>query len=323
MRRGGRPTVAAFLIIALVQSTGAADLAFLAPVRAPVVLTVPPGRAAFPMKPAAGPRVALPDGGLWGALRDALAPAVYACDAWLAPPASPEFRPIDVAAAAPAPDLPDQVAASPEPVQDRMLIDHHDFDMVAFGQEARDWRGSMPPTHQVVAPVLQGPWRKSHGLRYRINYLRPEGFFELSREGIYVTDGSREMRVVRRVALGPEYLRTYALYHEGDLVDYEIELVNETGWDLEGLLAFTNQEGFDLRGRIGRLLGRVQLAASGPVSAGQRVVLRGQARLAGFEAAGSNFEQTHLTVEVEDSRTGRRRLVDDPQAGILDPPRAR
>jgi hypothetical protein len=204
-----------------------------------------------------------------------------------------------------------------------MLIDARDFRMVLFGQSAREWSGGRLVTHEPMAPVLQGPWRASRGLRYRINYLRPEGFVTVTADGVDATEGGRSAHVAGALRLGPEYERTYALYHEGDVVDYEIELVNETGRDLASLWAFTNQEGFESRGRIGRLLGGVQLATSGLVMAGQRVVLRGQARLAGFAAAGSNFEQTHLTVETEDARTGRLRLVDDPQAGIVDPPSSR
>jgi hypothetical protein len=119
------------------------------------------------------------------------------------------------------------------------------------------------------------------------------------------------------------YLRTYALYHEGDIVDYEIELENTTGRDLKNLLVFTNQEGFNLRGGMGKPLGNVQLSILKSLAAGGRAVLMGQARLAGFEAAGSNFEQTHLTVDMEGAGTGRTRLVDDPQANIVDPPRSR
>ena len=219
--------------------------------------------------------------------------------------------------------LPAAPEAVAESVPDRMLIDHHDFEMVAFGQDAHDWRGALPATHQVVAPVLEGPWRQAHGLRFRINYLKPEGFFTVRSGEIEVTEGSRTQSFRRYVPLGPQYWRTYALYHEGDVVDYEIELKNATGRDLTDLLVFTNQEGFNYRGGMGCLLGHVQLVTLKSLAAGGRVVLRGQARLSGFAAAGSNFEQTHLTVDTESGRNVRTRLVDDPQAGILDPPRSR
>lgn len=345
MRRGGRLAAAFLIPTFLVQSTGAADLAFLAPVRPPVVLSIPPNRNAFPMKPAAGPRVALPDQGLWGAWRDRIAPTVNAWAAWLDEPmdlpdpaawlasfAKEEPRPMLVPPATPAPVLPELSAlpapgslraaqeAVPEPAPDRMLIDHHDFDIVGAGTDVREWRAELPVTHQAVAPRFAGPWRQEHGLRFRINYLKPEGYFTVRSGEVEVTEGSRTQRFQRNVPLAPDYWRTYALYHEGDLVDYEIELVNDTGRDLEGLLVFTNQEGFDYRGRIGSLLGRVQLSTLKSLAAGGRAVILGQARLSGFAAAGSNFEQTHLTVDTESAQAGRARLVDDPQAGIVDPP---
>jgi hypothetical protein len=213
--------------------------------------------------------------------------------------------------------------AAAEPVQDRMLIDHHDFNMVLFGQDARDWRGVLPVSHEAVAPRLDGPWRQANGLRFRINYLKPEGYFKVNHGEIEVTEGARIQRFQRDVPLPAAYWRTYALYHEGDVVAYEIELDNRTGRDLENLHVFTNQEGFNVRGGMGRLLGHVQLATLRSLAKAGRAVLRGQARLAGFEAAGGNFEQTHLTVDAEDAGAGRTRLVDEPQANIVDPPRSR
>ena len=45
-----------------------------------------------------------------------------------------------------------------------------------------------------------------------------------------------------------------------DVVDYEIELENLTGRDLGNLLVFTNQEGSNSLGGMGKLLGQVQLS---------------------------------------------------------------
>ena len=340
MRRGGRLAAAFLIPTFLVQSTGAADLAFLAPVRAPVFLSAPlhmppPSRDASPVKEAAAPRVVSPDQGLWGALRDRIAPTVNAWENWLEQPMDlpdpaawlasfvrEEPQPLLTFPAVSVPDSLPAPEAVPAPVQDRMLIDNHDFDMIAFGQDARQWRGGLSVTHEVVAPRLEGSWRQANGLRFRINYLKPEGYFTAGPAGIEVTEGSRVLRIRRDVRWNPAYWRTYALYHEGDVVDYEIELENLTGRDLENLLVFSNQEGFNYSGGMGRLLGQVQLSTLKSLAAGGRAVLLGQTRLSGFDAAQSNFEQTHLTVDTEDARTGRTRLVDDPQAGVVDPPRS-
>ena len=341
MRRGGRLAAAFLIPTFLVQSTGAADLAFLAAVRAPVLFSVPlhlppPIRNASPLKEVAAPRVVPPDQGLWGAWRDRIAPAVSAWEnwleqpmelpdpaAWLASLVKEEPQPLSAFPAVSVPSSLPAPEAVPEPEPDRMLIDHQDFNMILFGQEARQWRGGRPVTHEVVAPRLEGPWRQAHGLRFRINYLKPEGTLTLGSHGSEVREGSFPPRFYVDVALTPTYWRTYALDHEGDVVDYEIELENLSGRDLENLLVFTDQEGFNYRGGMGKLLGHVQLSTLKSLAAGGRAVLLGQARLSGFAAAESSFEQTHLTVDTEGSQTGRTRLVDDPQAGIVDPPRSR
>ncbi len=323
----------------LVKSTGAADMAFLASVRAPVLFSVPlhmspPSRIASSIKKAAAPRVVPPVQGLWGALRDRIAPTVDAWEHWLEQPMEMPDPAAWLAALIkedprpllswPEAQAPAGLAAAPEvaleSAQDRMLINHDGFDMILFGQDAR----LEVVTYEAVAPRLEGPWRQAHGLRFRINYLKPEGYLMLGAHGtVDMTRGSRTRRSYMDLALPPAYLRTYALYHEGDVVGYEIELENITGRDLENLLVFTNQEGFNYRGGMGRLLGQVQLSTIKSLAAGGRVVLSGTARMSGFEAAGSIFEQTHLTVDTEGTQARRTRLVDDPQAGIVDPPRSR
>jgi hypothetical protein len=207
-------------------------------------------------------------------------------------------------------------------VPDRMLIDHHDFEMMLFGEDARQWHAGMP-FDDAVAPRLEGPWRQANGLRFRINYLKPKGYFKVDRSEAEITIGSRTRRVQLQARLAPAYWRSYALYCERDWVDYEIAMENLTGRDLENLRVSTNQEGFNFQGGAGQMLGEVQLAALKSLAKGGRAVLMGKMQLSGFAAAGSNFEQTHLTVDSEGADGSRTRLVDDPQANIVDPLRSR
>jgi hypothetical protein len=175
-----------------------------------------------------------------------------------------------------------------------------------------------------VAPRFDGPWHQSNGLRFRINYLKPEGYFTIRRNEVEQTEGSHTRRFPRDVAtLAPAYLRTYALYYEGDWVDYEIELENLTDRELKNLLVFANQEGFNSCGGEGKQLDYGRLFRLKSLAAGGHTILLGKARIAGNAASGSGLEQTHLAVDADDGETGRMRLVDDPQAGIVDPPASR
>jgi hypothetical protein len=369
MRRGGRLAATFLIPTFLVQSTGAADLAFLAPVRAPAALYASPrlplpSRNAFPIKATAAPRVVLPEQGILGALRDWIAPTVNAWDDWLAQPMDlpdpaqwlsswdrkdPTPQPAPAVNAVPAdsavsPEVQKLLGVS-EVAPDRMLIDHHDFDIAGVWTDLPE-RGGRPVTHefvapdrvpiehhgfeitcvwpelqarQVVAPRFDGPWHQSNGLRFRINYLKPEGYYTIRRNEVQLTEGSRTWRVPSHVTLAADYLRTYAVYYEGDLVDYEIELENLTGRDLKNLVVFSKQEGFNRRGGVGKPLDSGRLYSLKSLAAGGRAVLMGRARIAGNAAAGSGLEQTHLAMDAADGT----RLIDDPQAGIVDPPSSR
>jgi hypothetical protein len=211
----------------------------------------------------------------------------------------------------------------PQAPADRMLINTAGFDMVAFRGVGGDWRGELPQMHTPVAPRLEGPWRESHGLRFRINYLKPEGFFKVDgTDEIEVTipQGSRRYPVAQHVKLPPQYWRTYAIYHGGDVVDYEIELENTSDRTLENLLVFSSQESFNLMGRMGKMLGPVELFKVKTLPPGGHVWLSAKMTIAGYETAGGNFEQSHLSVYTE-GENGRQNVVDDPQANIVDPPR--
>ncbi len=312
LRRAGHSAVSSLVVVAFfVQNTGAADVAFLAARHGPPAgvsaAWLPPGA----LKAAPGPRVGLP-----------AEPWLSKIWTWLAP-----F--IREASVAPAPEFPAPVAASetdlvpaPAPiVADRMLIDKTGFDIVAFGEEIRWRRHSAAPTHEVAAARIDGPWKQQGGLRFRVSYLKPEGFITLSAKGALVQEGTgpaREMGVTRRA---PAWLHgRYAIYHEGDQVSFEIELENTTGEELESLEVFTGQEVLALDGGAGRLLGEVQTYAPVNLPAGGRGVLTGKLKVAGAAVARSNFEQTHLSVYQPSERGPGRRLVDEPQAGILDPP---
>lgn len=337
LRRAGHSAVASFVAVAFfVQNTGAADVAFLAarhgPAGGPSAAWLPLGA----LKAAPGPRVVLPAEPWLSRAGSWMLPRVTGLARWLDdlsafPEAAPEpvqiasssdseAAPAEPAFPSPAPGLPMSAALAP-PAPDRMLVDARGFDFVAFGEGLRWARAGRPVVHEVAAPRIEGPWKEQNGLRFRLTYLKPEGFITLDKDGALVREGTgpgRRMSASRRI---PERIfGRYAVYHEGDLVDYEIELMNVSGARLSGLEVFTGQEVMDPEGGTGRLLGDVGSFEPVSLAAEGRAVLKGKLRVAGAAVARSNFEQTHLTVYRPGEKGDSRRLVDEPQAGIIDPP---
>jgi hypothetical protein len=91
---------------------------------------------------------------------------------------------------------------------------------------------------------------------------------------------------------------------------------------MENLQFFSGQEGLNSSGKAGRALGEPRLVTLDSLGPGEKAMLFGKMTISGSEAAGSNFEQTHLTVYGDHGEAGRELLVDEPQANIVDPPRS-
>ena len=216
-------------------------------------------------------------------------------------PPPPALRPVAppphpaASVVAPAPRaLPLDLVRVPEagaPVAaDRMLV-----------RKTTGYRGTLPSDDAPIDELLrrletqarlpraarfESPWVAGAGLRLRVVYLRPLGAIEA--EGLRVP-----------------------LYAAGERVAYELEVENLGENPLVDVKVGARQERF----RTGSPLGRSSEFSIAAVRHGARVVVRGSFTLSRSGRELVNLEQTHVTIT-----TGGRTLLDDPLAGVVDPP---
>ena len=153
--------------------------------------------------------------------------------------------------------------------------------------------------HAPVASSYEANWVETGGVRFRVSYLRPEGYFKVHGKG------------------APEILwGTYPVYHLNDMVDYQIELTNSRNTPLTGLHIRTKQEILNPKGQAGYPLGEPQAFSSGVLPAGGSTVFKARFKVSGR----SQFEQTHLWVYAAGLYGARELVADTPWAGIVDPP---
>lgn len=153
--------------------------------------------------------------------------------------------------------------------------------------------------HASVASSYEANWVETGGVRFRVSYLRPEGYFTVRGKG------------------APEILwDTYPVYHKDDMVDYQIELINLRSTPLTDLHIHTRQEILSLKGQAGTPLGEPQVFSTGVLPAGERTVFKARFKVTGR----ANFEQTHLSVYAAGLNGVRELVADTPWAGIVDPP---
>lgn len=311
----------------LVQSTGAADLA---PMLARGMMLPPPGRMApFPSpgpKPAAVPaRPARPAGepwlvsakvvALWIKVRLAAAAEEYSAAKAEAAP-SPEALASFAAAAS------NEIAAvaslpAPEPPADRMLIAMEGRRVLASGLAAQlasilQYRTELKP----MRPRFVGEWVGKGPVRARVDYMRPLGVTRGEAKGfrVLLSDGYERL-LPSRGAIPPSLMRELPLYFAGDTVDVEVTVLNTGSAPLENLSVVSVQEDHTASGDAGAPLGASVLKGIAALAPGATAVLRWRIKLSSGGREAVNFEQTHLTV-----LEGDKVLLDQAQAGIVDPP---
>ena len=330
MRRVLRPAFSALLCAAFfVQTTGAADLA---PIFARGMMLPPPGRMApMPMPATAkavAPRPAAPAGEPW--LASAVIVARWVgerlCEKLISAPALTEV-PSPEALAAYASVARDEAsalaaAAAPEPPIDRMLIAMEGRRVVASGLAAQlasilQYRTELKP----LRPRFVGEWVGSGAVRARVDYLRPFGVTQGEAKGFRVTlsDGYERL-IPSKSAIPAPLMRELPLYFAGDSVDVEVTVLNTGKTPLTELTLVSVQEDFETSGGAGAPIGSPVIKNIPGVAPGATAVIRWRMKLSSVAREAVNFEQTHLRVLGKDPAGGEKVLLDQNQAGIIDPP---
>lgn len=326
MRRALRSSFSVALCAAfLVQSTGAADLG--PAVLARGAMLPPPGRMApMPLpgalKPAAPPAKVKPAGEPWLAsavvvarwikerlTETAAAPAVEA---------APEPEALAAFAAA-ARNEAVAIAASPapEPPADRMLIAMEGRRVIASGLAAQlasilQYRSELKP----MMPRFVGEWVGKGAVRARVDYLAPFGVTRGEAKGFRVRlSNDYERLLPHRGPMPNALMRELPLYFAGDSVDVEVTVLNTGKETLTGLDVRSVQEKFNPAGEAGAPVSAAVVKGVESLAPGATAVLRWRVTLSRMGLEAVNFEQTHLLVT-----SGDKVLLDQAQAGIVDPP---
>lgn len=325
MRRALRPRSllsAALCAAFFVQSTGAADLA---PVFARGMMLPPPGRMAPMPRPAAPREVrpAKPAGEPW--LASAVVVARWVKERLTEAAAEPvvERGPSPEALASFASAARGEVAAvaslpAPEPPADRMLIAMEGRRVIASGLAAQlasllQYRTELKP----MRPRFIGEWVGQGPMRARVDYMKPFGVTQGEAKGFRVrlSDGYERL-LPHRGPIPPSLMREVPVYFAGDSVDVEVTIRNEGDVPLAGLSVSAVEEEHTASGAAGAPLGAPVVKSVASLAPGESAVLRWRIRLASGGQEAINFEQTHLRVSTPDKV-----LLDQPQAGIVDPPK--
>ncbi len=315
-----------------VQSTGAADLA---PMLARGMMLPPPGRLAAspPIKIDTIARVPVksvkPAGEPW------LASAIIVANWVTERLSSPAATPIAAAEAMPTPEELSSYSAAannelaaiaslpaPEPPSDRMLISMEGRRVIASGLAAQlasllQYRTELKP----LRPRFVGEWVGNGQVRARVDYLNPLGVTRGEAKGFRVTlsDGYERL-LPSRGAIPNALMRELPLYFAGDSVDVEVTVLNTGSTPLTGLSVVSVQEEFQASGEPGAPMTSPVINGVASIAPGATAVLRWRIKLSTIARDAVNFEQTHLRVLGKDPAGGEKVLLDQAQAGIVDPP---
>lgn len=325
MRRALRSSFSvALCAVFLVQTTGAADLGPALLARG--AMLPPPGRMApMPLpgslKPAPPPAKARPAGETW--LESAAVVARWIVERLAEAPSAP-------AAAEPVPEALEAFAAAarveavavaaapaPEPPADRMLIAMEGRRVLASGLAAQlasvlQYRSELKP----MMPRFVGEWVGRGPVRARVDYMAPFGVTQGEAKGFRVrlSDGYERL-LPSRGPIPNALMRELPLYFAGDSVDVEVTLLNTGKETLTGLRLSSVQEAFNPSGEAGAPVSAAVVKGADSLAPGASTVLRWRIRLSRAAPEAVNFEQTHLLVT-----SGDKVLLDQAQAGIVDPP---
>lgn len=313
------------------QSTGAADLA---PIFARGMMLPPPGRMAAsplisPMPGAIKPATSVrPAGEPW--LASARVVAAWVAGRLTAPaaaiiktmPTSEELSSFSAAAN-------NELAAmtslpSPEPPSDRMLIAMEGRRIIASGLAAQlasllQYRTELKP----LRPRFVGEWVGKGQVRARVDYLNPFGVTQGEAKGFRVklADGYERL-LPNRKAIPDALMHELPLYFAGDSVEVEVTVLNTGSTPLTGLSVVSVQEEFEASGAPGAPITSPVINAVASIAPGATAVLRWRIKLSTIARDAVNFEQTHLRVLGKDPAGGEKVMLDQAQAGIVDPPGA-
>lgn len=325
MRRMLRPSFSALLCAAFfAQSVGAADLA---PVFARGMMLPPPGRMLpmpMPAKAAPAPK---PAGQPWIVSAKIVA-------AWVSERVAESLRsaPVDES---PSPEALAALAAiartqtaviaaapAPEPPSDRMLIAMEGRRLLAAGIAAQlsallQYRSELKP----IRPRFVGDWVGAGPVRARVDYLAPVGMTRGEAKGFRVTlsDGYERL-LPNKGAMPAQLMRELPLYFAGDSVDVEVTVANTGKETLTGLTVVSVQEDFTASGAPGAPTSTPAFKNIASLAAGESAVVRWRVKLSSEAREAVNFEQTHLRVLGKDPAGGEKVVLDEAQAGVVDPP---
>ncbi len=324
MSRSLHPVLTAALCAAFfVQSTGAADLA---PIFARGMMLPPPGRmAAPPRRLSLAPTKAVrPAGQSW--LASAVIVARWVNER-LTTPAAIEALPTAEELSSYSAAASNEVAATaslpmPEPPTDRMLIAMEGRRVLASGLAAQlasllQYRTELKP----MRPRFVGEWVGKGPVRARVDYLKPLGITRGEAKGYRVTLSNGYQRLLPNHGRIPNSLmRELPLYFAGDSVDVEVTVLNTGSTPLVNLRVVAVQEDHTASGEAGVPLGSPVINGVASVAPGAATVLRWRIKLSSGGREAVNFEQTHLRVLGKDPAGSEKVLLDQAQAGIVDPP---
>jgi hypothetical protein len=330
MNRVLRPAFSALLCASFfVSSTGAADLA---PIFARGMMLPPPGRMVplpmpGPVKPAS-PQQVKPVGEPWltsalvvarwvsERVGEALAPAPTVLEA----PASEALAAFTEIARTESVVM--ASAPAPQPPADRMLIAMEGRRVLASGLAAQissllQYRTELKP----LRPRFTGAWVGAGQVRARVDYLKPFGVTQGEAKGFRVTlsDGYERL-IPMKGAIPAQLMRELPLYFAGDTVDVEVTVLNTGSTPLTELTVVAVQEDFMASGAAGAPLAAPVIKTITAVAPGAATVLRWRVKLSAIAREAVNFEQTHLRVLGKDPAGGEKVLLDQNQAGLIDPP---
>lgn len=310
------------------QSTGAADLA---PMFARGMMLPPPGRMApMPMPRPAQPapeKTVKPAGEPWLVSAKVVAAWVTErlaeLDRTFQPASLPEPEALEAFSNAAATEVAAVASLpAPEPPADRMLISMEGRRVLASGLAAQlasilQYRTELTP----LRPRFVGEWVGKGPVRARVDYLNPIGITRGEAKGfrVILSDGFERLLPNKR-PIPNSLMRELPLYFAGDSVDVEVTILNTGSTPLTDLDIASLQEEHTATGEAGTPIGPTISKSVASIAPGATAVLRWRIKLSAIAREAVNFEQTHLKVLGKDPAGGQKVLLDETQAGIVDPP---
>jgi hypothetical protein len=176
-------------------------------------------------------------------------------------------------------------------------------------------RGRVP-----LVARMETLWRQGrNGLRYRINYVDVPGLSRMSDEGLRAFYSNKE--IIEPLNKAPQkYWKVYPVFYPGRSAPVEIEFYNAGQNAIDDIAVALRQETFKADGSKGQQLGPMVINGERVtgLKPGERTVVRGSFVVESDGRYRVNLSQLHL---VAWERGASKPLVNDTQAGIVDPPK--